>query len=169
MSSEILRAAGRGEEGGREEGGCRKALGKLPLFGETSVHRSKSVCTVTVCAVCALWFLLFLNLQCPELLSSKDIGMLSLIQHFNNTNSLNSLPVQSKDYTVHTLLFSFLNGPNLSKTKGRFNKKKLTVFWILSKSPPPLHLIWTTCTTFFECPKRLFKRHSKWLIIQNSS
>ena len=29
--------------------------------------------------------------------------------------------------------------------------------------------IWTTCTTLFEGQKRRFKRHSKWLIIQNSS
>ena len=36
-------------------------------------------------------------------------------------------------------------------------------------TPPSLPLIWTPCTTYFERQKRLFKRHSKCHIIQNSS
>ena len=49
-----------------------------------------------------------------------------------------------------------------------FTKKKLLFFCILSNllSPPPP--IWTTCTIYWT-PKRRFKRHSLWLIIQNSS
>ena len=43
-------------------------------------------------------------------------------------------------------------------------RKKLLFFWILSKLHPPSPLP----PTFFGRQKRQFKRHSKWLIIQNS-
>ena len=49
------------------------------------------------------------------------------------------------------------------------SRKKAAVlldFVQITFTPPT---IWTTCTTFFERKKRRFKRHSKWLIIQNSS
>ena len=38
---------------------------------------------------------------------------------------------------------------SLNSNKGWFHGKKVVVFFILSKLPP-LPLIWTTCTTFFE-------------------
>ena len=48
-----------------------------------------------------------------------------------------------------------------------FTKKSCCSFGFCPNYPLPP--IWTTCTTFLECQKRRFKRHSKWLLIQNSS
>ena len=58
---------------------------------------------------------------------------------------------------------------SLNSNKGWFHGKKVVVFFILSKLPP-LPLIWTTCTTFFERQKRRFKRHSNiWTKIQRTA